>query len=142
VVGVLVALYRGLVGSPTTPMTVARADRMFGAALLPGMPLGDVEAWLVSEGIPPDSGCVPPPYYEIVRRLVDADLKGRWLGGSGDHTFVELAGVGGDVSLVVRVVYPDAGRSLFAPTRITVYLFFDPKDRLIKHWVDEHILGL
>jgi hypothetical protein len=60
------------------------------------------------------------------------------------HARFEEGGGGGlsrpSATRLIRVSYPDADRSLLCQTQITVYLFFDGNNRLLKHWVDEFYL--
>jgi hypothetical protein len=138
----LVGVYYAVVGLPATPMTSARADRLFGQALRTGQSREEVEAWLTSEGIPrgpvfPERGIS----FDVLQRRDDLSGNGPWMDFRGNQTVAECAGLKVDsVSSVIRVSYPDAGRAFLCQTRITVYLFFDGKDRLLKHWVDEFYL--
>lgn len=53
------------------------------------------------------------------------------------------AGLDSDsVSSVIHVWYPDAARLTSGQTIITVYLFFDRDDRLMRHSVDENHITL
>jgi hypothetical protein len=54
-----VGLYFAVVGWPRTPMTEARANRLFGEGLRPGQNWGEVKAWLASRGI----------RYEVLKRV-------------------------------------------------------------------------
>ena len=141
-IGGLVGVYFAVVGQPTTPMTSARANRLFGQALRTGQSRAEVEAWLASEGIPrgarfPDRGI----NFDILQRRNDLPGNSPWMDGRGNQTVAECAGLKVDsVSSVIRVSYPDADRSLLCQTQITAYLFFDGNNRLLKHWVDEFYL--
>jgi hypothetical protein len=117
-----------VVGRPTTPMSVGRADQLFRKGLHPGQSREHVEAWLAAHGIP----------YDVLHRRDDVTFKGWWMDCRGNQTVAECAGLGVDsVFSVIRVSYPDADRFLLGRTQITVYLFFDGEDRLLRHWVDE-----
>jgi len=136
--GSLVAVYKAAVGVPTTPMTLAHADRLFGDALPPGIGAKDADAWLASQGIFPS--VLPGPNSERLRRedWIRHAPDGRWMDSIGGQTVAECAGLKtDDVSWYTRVTYPDADRFLLGQTKITVYLFFDTHDHLIKHWVSE-----
>ena len=61
----------------------------------------------------------------------------------GSLTVAECAGLELDAAYsVICVSYPDAARGLFGQTSIVVYLFFDSKGRLLRHWVEELHQGL
>jgi hypothetical protein len=56
----------------------------------------------------------------------------------GSRTVAECAGLAVDtVHSVIRVSYPDARRPLIGQIEVTVYLFFNADERLIRHWSDE-----
>jgi hypothetical protein len=138
---VLIVFYL-VVGYPTTPMTVPDADRLFGNALPPGTSVENAEAWLVSQGITPSS--LRGPFYEKFRR---ADWERTfpdvvWMDKFGNTPAAVCAGLKmDDVSLYIRITYPDAERMPLARAQIFVYLFF-ANDRLIKHWVIRFPVGL
>jgi hypothetical protein len=139
-VGLVVAYY-GCVGFPRTPMTAARADRLFGTALSPGASQDEAIGWLASQGIPHGFRALDL-HYSIQRRRDDGDAR-HWMDRRGHGTMAEWAGLDPkEVFSVIRIEYPDADRDLLGRTRITVYLVFDGDGRLIKHWVDEFYLGL
>lgn len=126
-------LYLALVGFPTTPMTKARADRLFGQAFRPGQSREEVEAWLASRRI----------RYEVLVRREKELYRGSWMPSHPGGTVAECAGLELDkVSSVISVSYPDAARGLFGHLEIIVYLFFDSEGRLLRHWVDELGWGL
>jgi len=130
-----------VVGPPTTPMTVQRADRIFGEGLKQGMSRENVESWLVSRSIPPAPQPPERVCYDINYRREDGifkgPIKGWWMGCRGHQTMAELAGLDVDeVFSMIRVHYPNAGL-IIGGTRITVYLFFDEKGRHLRHWTDE-----
>jgi hypothetical protein len=138
-VWLLVGLYHAAVGRPTTPMTVARAERLFGQALRPGQHRDEVEVWLTAHGIPlasryPDRQIC----YEILHRRGDERYEGWWMDVLGHQTVAECAGLDvNSVYSVVRVLYPDAGRYPLDQAKITVYLFFDNNECLLRHSVNE-----
>jgi hypothetical protein len=137
--GALGGLYFLVVGRPTTPMTVACADRLFGQGVQPGQTRGEVEAWLATQGIPHSSATQPERIsYDISRRREDVTFKGWWMDCRGSRTVAECAGLDVDaVYSVIRVSYPDAERHLIGNTEVLVYLFFDADGRLIRYWPDE-----
>jgi hypothetical protein len=134
VLGALVGLvYCALVGFPRTPMTKARADRLFGQAVRPGQSREEVKAWLASRRI----------HYEVLERPEKQLIRGTWMPGRGHYTVAELAGLDLDkVSSVICITYPDAARGLFSQLEIAVYLFFDSKGRLLRHGVEEFVWAL
>jgi hypothetical protein len=138
----LVGVYYAVVGRPTTPMTSVRANRLFGQALRTGQNRAEVETWLASEGIPRALGFRDRGIgFDLLQRRDDLPQNGPWIDGRGNQTVAECAGLKVDsVCSLIRVSYPDADRSLLCQTQITVYLFFDGNDRLLKHWVDEFYL--
>lgn len=130
-----------ITGYPTTPMTVAKAERMANGGP-PGSSVGQVKAWLISQGIT-STPSLRSPYFDELRR--DGKTSSRdWMGCQiGDLTPADRAGVkGDDVYSVVSVDYPDAERRLLIWDEITIYFFFDADGRLIKHWVDVDHSGL
>lgn len=146
VIGGLVGIYYAVevvnyavVGRPTTPMTPARAGRLFGQALRTDQSRAEVEAWLTSQGIPRGSvGTDKGISFDVLHRPVDEPVAGFWMGGRGHRTVAECAGLeNASVASEIRICYPDADRFLLGQTRITVFLFFDSRDRLLRHWVDE-----
>jgi hypothetical protein len=115
---------------------------LFGQAVRTGQKRAEVETWLASEGIPRGSGFPDRGIsFDVLRRRDDLPGNSPWMDCRGNQTIAECAGLKVDsVSSVIRVSYPDADRSLLCQTQITVYLFFDGNDRLLKHWVDEFYL--
>src|SRR5262245_17325042 len=92
-IGALVGVYYAVVGRPTTPMTSARADRLFGHALKTGQSRPDVEAWLTSRGIPlvsefPERGIS----FDVLHRREDRPGNW-WMDGRGNQTVAECAGL-------------------------------------------------
>lgn len=144
VIGGLVGLYYLVVGLPMTPMSVSRADRLFRDGVQPGQSRADVEAWLVSQGIPPSRGLFATNVcYDVLRRREDVTFKGWWMDCRGNRTVAECAGLDvASVYSVVRVTYPEADRFLLGHTKVSVYLFFDERGQLIQHWVDELHISL
>jgi hypothetical protein len=141
---VLVGLYHALAERPTTPMTVAQSERLFGDGLAPGQCREEVEAWLVSQGIPPSSATQPGRIsYDISERRDDVTFKGWWMDCRGNRTVAEWAGLDVDaVYSAIRVTYPDARRPLIGWIELKVYLFFNADRRLIRHWMDEFHVSL
>jgi hypothetical protein len=140
-VGGWVPLYYAAVGFPATPMTVADADRLFGEGLPPGSSWEEVRSWLAAQGIRPADGSGQGPWYGTLWREPPRFFKGDWMDFDGGPV-AERAGLRvEDVCWLVKVKYPDAGRGLLRQTEVSVYLFFDGKDRLIKHWAHEfHVM--
>jgi hypothetical protein len=78
---------------PTTPMTVARAGRLFGQGLRTGQSREEVEAWLTSQGIPPSDRARPrSTNYYVMHRREDVTFKGWWMDCRGSQTVAECAG--------------------------------------------------
>jgi hypothetical protein len=126
-------LYYALVGFPRTPMTKARADRLFSQSVRPGQSREEIKAWLDSQNIG----------YDVLDRREEVIYKGWWMDCRGNQTVAECAGLDVDsVDSVIRVIHPDAARGLLSQTEVAVYLFFDSKGRLLRHWVDEFHYGL
>jgi hypothetical protein len=124
-------------------MTVAGADQLFGQGVQPGQSRREVEAWLVSQGIPPYSGLARETHYSVLHRREKVVFKGWWMDCRGRRTVAECAGLDVDaVFSVIRVTYPDAGRPLIGQLEVQVYLFFDANGRLIRHWVDQSHISL
>jgi hypothetical protein len=129
----LLAAYHADFGFPTTPMTTARANQIFGDALHCGDEGDEVKAWLESQGIP----------YDVLNRREQVTPSGWWMDCVGHQTVAECAGLRADsVFRVIRIRYPDAQRILAGHPQITVYIFFDSNDRLIKHWTHEFHIEL
>jgi hypothetical protein len=128
---------------PATPMTVDCADRLFAAGVRPGQSREDVEAWLASQGIPPgERFSAKNTCYSVLRRREDVP-KGGWMDCRGNRTVAECAGLDVDrVYSVICVTYPEADRFAIGYTTITVYLFFDAKGRLLRHWVYQFHVSL
>jgi hypothetical protein len=122
---------------PTTPMTVTKADQMASGGPPPGSSLEEVEAWLPSQGVTSNSRA-PGPYYYFQRRSENDASAKRWMhSGEGGRSPAEYAGLKeGEVYSYIGVTYPDADRGFIFRDIITIYFFFDAKDRLIKHYVD------
>jgi hypothetical protein len=117
-------------------MSVSRADSLFSHGVRTGQSIDDVEKWLASQGIPEGRGLFAKnTCYSVQHR---PDNKGWWMARRGDKTVAECAGLKvDDVHSVISVLYPEADRFSLGITQITVYLFFDEKGLLIRHWVDE-----
>ncbi len=130
------ALDHVLFGYPTTRMTVKKAERMADAGPLAGSSLDVVKTWLTSRGvtsIPAGTG----PYYGVFRRGREGASSNTWMDKRGGQTVAECAGLKtGDVNSFIRVTYPDPDRYFMGMDEITIYFFFDTKDRLVRHWVD------
>jgi len=123
-------------------MTVDRANQMISQSLLPGASYEQVEAWLAAQGIregrppgripdpPPEflfvgSSEVDEPYYEIHD----------WEGYRIVSAAIEAGLRQGQFYRTIHIIYEDAARPL--RKRLTIYLFFDADNRLLKHWVAE-----
>ena len=142
-------LYFALVGwpstpRPSTPMTVARANHLFGQAFQLGQSRHEVEHWLDSQGFPVDAGAfVNHTSYAVLRRSDTGASTIDWMDGIGRQTVAECASLKVDaVHSIIRVRYPDAEHYSSGQTEIRVYLFFDSGGRLLRHWVSESHLGL
>jgi hypothetical protein len=143
IVCALAGLYYAAVGLPTTPMTVAQADRLFGGGLQPGQSRQQVEAWLASQGIPPLGPGTRGTVYKAEDRPRAAGSPSDWMDSYDNRTAAECAGLPVDaVHSFICVTYPDAGRLPFAQSEVNVCLFFDADDRLIKHWAMEFVRSL
>jgi hypothetical protein len=143
-IGGLVGHYYLIVGLPATPMSVSRANRLFRDGVQPGQSRAEVEAWLVSQGIPQRQGLFDTNVcYSVLHRREDVTFKGWWMACRGNQTVAECAGLDIDtVYSVVSVIYPEADRFLLGHTELTVCLSFDRQERLIRHWVDEFHFSL
>jgi hypothetical protein len=126
--------YGALIGWPATPMTVAEADRLFSQGLQPGSSIDDAKNWLASRGV--QSGfTLKSVYYHLSRRMEGGELS---MTHRGHQSVAECAGLNvEDVYSVIDVTYPEADRFLLGITKLSVYLFFDKNDQLIRHWIDE-----
>jgi hypothetical protein len=61
----------------------------------------------------------------------------------GHQSAAECAGLDpAAIHSIIRVNYPDAGRSFMGDVEVTVFLFFDAEGRLIRHWTGEFYWGL
>ncbi len=136
--------YRAIAGWPSTPMTVSKADNLFAHGVQPGQTVDEVKAWLASRSIPPQSSSTANGgYYSNLCRREDATFESWWMDRLGNQSVAECAGLNGDnVHSIMRVEYPEADRSIFIVTRITVYLFFDENERLIRYWIGKFFVGL
>jgi len=133
------AIYFIAVGPPGT-MTVARADSLYANTLQPGDRREAVETWLIAQGIPKCNAFLPETVcYSMAFRGAD-EVDKSWMGARGDKSMAELAGLSSaEVFSLVRVTYP---KSRFFRSWVEVFLFFDARGRLLKHWVDEFQISL
>ena len=128
-----------LFGFPATPMTVGKANQIVSAAPPLGSTLEEIEVWLPSQGIGPQSKGTMTAYC-VCKRGEGVSKPGRIM-EAGNKTVAELAGLKTDaVYSVILINYPDADRSFLCKTTITIFLFFDARDRFIGHYVDEDVL--
>ena len=122
---------------PATPITVDRANQLFSSGIHPGQSQESVEAWLASQGIKRGSPMMDAGITYDVSHGDEDPLSESWL------DIARRAGRDSDsVSSVIRVSYPDAARLTSGRTIVTVYLFFDRDDRLMRHSVDENHITL
>ena len=115
-------------------MTVSDAERLFTKAVRPGDSFEEVRNWLVAQAIPDRRNAKAHTiYYDLFRRPEGGGLS---TDQYGDRTVAELAGLQNEnVYSIIRVTYPDAARIAFGWIRITVYIFFDEKQRVIRYWI-------
>src|SRR5262245_19392322 len=97
--------YRAVVAWPATPMTVARAETLFGQGTRTGQTIDEVEEWLASQGVVPEftreRAC-----HSVHHRPKDSR---DWFDSARGQTVVEWAGLSADdVHSFMRVSYPDA----------------------------------
>ena len=126
-------------GFPTTPMTVPRADEIFRKGIHPGQSREVVEAWLASQGFAPLGPNVDDSkslVYVVMTESNEGSSDIRWMESYGANRMAEAAGLkAGDVKTVLVARYPDADRQL-GRLEVRVFLFFDGKGRLLRHWAD------
>jgi hypothetical protein len=123
---------------PATPITVDRANQLFSSGIHPGQSQESVEAWLASQGIKRGSPWTDAAItYDVWHRDEDPLSESWWM------DIARRAGLDSDSAFsVIRVSYPDAARLTSGRTIVTVYLFFDRDDRLLRHSVDENHVTL
>jgi hypothetical protein len=120
-------------------MSVAEAKRVYLPVTSPLVTRAEVEIWLQAKGIAKHTGFMPTDVsYSVAHRPNDPKWQDHWMGSLGDKTFAELAGVPNRaVYSMIKVTYPDASRSLFCVTEVSVRIFFDENDQKISSWIQE-----